>query len=412
MLYTVLFLIGFLNALHGLGNNLSIYMAECGYSYDLIGLFCLLGIPFSIKIIWSCAIDYLPLPFLQKSPRKGWFLVALVGIACSFGGMALSAGEPWPLAMSLFTLSLFAGCLYMVGICYELESIDTTQYAAGSSLLITGYRIGLLFAGAGVLYIAHIGSWPMAFMACALCSLIAAAFVLLAPEPYKSRETLQVRRERLQKNGLFKEIIVSPFKAFVGSPNWQKIVCVILLFKLSDHMSKPMEGPFYLDLGFSKQDLALAAKIFGFSATVLGAFFAVRFLKKSDPFEALAVLGLVHAVAEGGCFVHSLVGKSFFLLWFTSLLTNLTGGMAITAFISLLWKSCDKYYAPLQYAFFWSLSSLPTKLAGCVGGFLAAHMSWPHFFGTVWAVGVIGSLLLLAAVRRPLARGQALEIRT
>ncbi len=400
--YVVLFLIGFLNALHNNGNNLSIYLSECGYSKDLIGLFYLLGIPFSIKILWSSVIDYVPPPLLKKSPRKGWFLIALLGMALSFIGMAFfdPSSYPWQFASSLFMLALFAGCLYMVGIAYELESLDSAAYSTGSSLLITGYRIGLLYAGAGILYIAHLVSWPVAFLASALLTLIASIIMLAVKEPFKSESTLVVRRQRLKEHGMFNEIVIAPARAFFKNDNWQKILAVIVLFKLSDHMSKPMEGPFYLEIGFTKQDLALAAKIFGFTATILGAFVAARALKNKEPFIACAMLGLIHTMAECGCFIHSLVGKSYFMLYLTSLLTNLTGGMAITAFIALLWKTCDKYYAPLQYAFLWSLSSIPTKLASCLGGFLAAKLAWPEFFGTVWIMGFFSAAILLIIVSR------------
>ncbi len=398
--YVVLFLIGFLNALHNNGNNVSIYLTECGYSKDLIGIFVLLGLPFSVKILWSAVIDYLPPPILKESPRKGWFMIALLGMALSFVAMAIfdPAHYPWLFASSLLFLALFAGCLYMVGIAYELESLHSNAYQTGSSLLITGYRIGLLYAGAGILYIAHLISWPMAFLASASCTLIALAIMLVVKEPYKSSETIAIRRARFSTHGIFNEIVLAPAKAFFSNSDWKKILAVILLFKLSDHMSKPMEGPFYLELGFTKQDLALAAKVFGFSATVVGAITSAKLLKNKEPFIACAVLGLLHTVSECGCFIHSIVGKSFFMLYTTSLLTNLTGGMAITAFISLLWKSCDKYYAPLQYAFLWSLSSIPTKLASCLGGFLAANMAWPQFFGAVWITGFIAALALLILV--------------
>lgn len=401
-LYSVLFLIGFLNALHHNSANLSIYFTECGFTKDLIGAFCLLGFPFSLKILWSPVIDHVPVPFFRDSPRKGWFLLSLLGLAACFISMSAFSPREHPILFgaTLLTLSLFAGCLYIVGIAYELESIPTSSYSPGSALLTAGYRTGLLYAGAGVLYFAYLSSWSSAFQLSAAISLLASIVVLLVPEPYKSKDTLAVKRKRLTEypsftKGIVNETFVQPFRSFIEAGNWQMLLAVIVLFKVSDHIAKPMEGPFYLELGFNKKDLALAAKTFGFAATIAGAFFAGRLIKNKDPLLALTILSLVHTTAECGCLIHSLIGKSYGLLYLTSGIGNFTGGMLITAFISLLWKTCDKHYATVQYAFLWSVSSIVTKIMACCGGLLAAQLSWPTFFTLVCSLGVASSVALM-----------------
>jgi MFS transporter, PAT family, beta-lactamase induction signal transducer AmpG len=402
--FSVLFLIGFLNALHHNAANLSIYFTECGFTKDVIGAFCLLGFPFSFKILWSPVIDHVPVPFFRNSPRKGWFILALLGMGLCFISMSTFSPNEHPLffATSLLLLSLFAGCLYIVGIAYELESIPTSSYSPGSASLTAGYRTGLLYAGAGVLYIAHLSSWSGAFQVSAAITLAAALLVAIMPEPYKSKETLAIKHKRLAEypsatKGILHETFVQPFRSFVQAGNWQMLLAVIVLFKVSDHIAKPMEGPFYLELGFNKKDLALAAKTFGFAATIAGAFFSGRLIKNKDPLRSLAILSLIHTTAECGCLIHSFIGKSYGLLYLTSGLGNFTGGMLITAFISLLWKTCDKHYATVQYAFLWSVSSLVTKMMACCGGLLASNFSWSQFFLLVCIMGFTssGALMLL-----------------
>lgn len=416
--FSVLFLIGFLNALHHNSANLSIYFSECGFTKDVIGMFCLLGFPFSLKIIWSPIIDTVSIPFLKNSPRKGWLVVALLSIALSFFGMSFFDPKinPWLFGACICSLSLFAGCLYMVGIAYELESIPSSSYNAGSACLIAGYRTGLLYAGAGVLFVAHIASWSFAFQLSCVISIVAAFIILVIKEPYNSSHTLAAKKTALSKypsffKGILYETLLQPCKTFFQSGNWKAIFAVIILFKVGDHMAKPMEGPFYLELGFSKADLALAAKTFGFVATILGAFCAAGLLKDKNPFYAVAILGLVHTCSEFGCLLHSLTGKSYTLLYLTSGISNFTGGMVITAFTALLWKSCDKTYATVQYALLWSLSSFATRLMACCGGFLAANLSWPQFFTTICSVSLLSSLMLLVIVLQPKAEGQFHEIR-
>lgn len=407
--FSVLFLIGFLNALHHNAANLSIYCTECGFKKDVIGALYLLGFPFSLKILWSPIIDHVKVPFFPNSPRKGWFVVALLGMALAFFGM--SACDPkeqlWMFAGCLFVLSLFAGCLYMVGVAYELESIPASSYSLGSASLTAGYRTGLLYAGAGVLYFAHIASWQTSFQISA-CIAICAAIVLIAtPEPYKSSETLAVKKKRLAEYpkkwlGVVHETFVQPFRSFISAGNWQMLLSVIILFKAGDHIAKPMEGPFYLDLGFNKKDLAIAAKTFGFAATILGAFLAGRLIKNENPLYSVAILGLIHTCSELGCFIHCLVGKSYIMLYLTSGTSNFTGGMLITAFISLLWKSCDTHYATVQYAFLWSVSSIITKLYACCGGIFASYLSWPEFFASACITGIIATCTLLVLALKAL----------
>ncbi len=416
--FSILFLIGFLNALHHNAANLTIYFSECGFTKDVIGIFCLLSFPFSLKILWSGVIDYVPVPFFRKSPRKGWLLIALTGTALCFFGMSTCNPQenPWLFAGYLLLLALMSGCLYMVGIAYELESIPTNSYSTGSACLITGYRTGLLYAGAGMLYIAHIASWPYAFQLSAGISFVAACAIFLVKEPFRSAETLAVKRQRLSEHtSLFKgyvhETFIEPCRTFLQSGNWQAVVAVILLFKVADHIAKPMEGPFYLELGFNKQDLALAAKTFGFAATILGAFLAGSLLKNRNPLYSVAVLSLIHTCAEFGCLIHSFTGKSYTLLYLTSGVSNFTGGMVITAFISLLWKSCNKHYATVQYAFLWSLSSMATNIMACCGGFLAAHLEWSQFFSYVLALGLTSSLALVVFVLQTKSAGKFQESR-
>ncbi|MCE5294797.1 MAG: MFS transporter [Chlamydiales bacterium] len=405
--FSILFLLGFLNALHHNNANLSIYFSEIGFEKDAIGLFCLLAFPFSCKILWSPIIDYVPVPFFAKSPRKGWLMVALWGMALSFYAMSAinPKAHPWIFGAALFGIALFAGCLYMTGIAYELESIPTQEYSTGSACIITGFRTGLLYAGAGMLSIAHLTSWSSAYLTNALLVFGASIAILANKEPYKSNETLLDKKSRLKAHpsffkGLVSETLIEPCKSFFQLSSWRSVVVVIIMYKACDHMSKPMEGPFYLDLGFNKQDLALAAKTFGFIATVAGAFFAGRILKNKNPFLAVGILSLVHTLTECGCLVHSFVGKSYTLLYLTSGISNFTGGMVVTAFISLLWKFCNKRYAPIQYAFLWSISSLTTNIMACMGGYLAAYCTWQEFFSLTCCIGIACSASLLL-VQKP-----------
>jgi MFS transporter, PAT family, beta-lactamase induction signal transducer AmpG len=397
--------IGLANALPVplIGSNLSLYLAEKGFNIDTIGLFSLLGIPFSMKLLWSPIIDNFSPPFFSESPRKGWMLFALLGMIFSFFGMSLADPQTdlWLFVGSLFSLSAFTGCLYMVGLAYELESIDESKYSMGSASIVAGYRTGLLLAGAGVLYIAQLHSWPAAFMTMAITLLIGCIAILLQPEPYKSQSNLEIKRSQFAlypslKQGFLHEIILKPCKLFFQRNDWVVILAVLLLFKVGNHMARAVEGPFYLSIGFDKADLALASKTWGFTTTILGALLAGMFLRKKNHKLSIALLGILHACSLLGYWLQALVGKSYFVLYLTVTAGNFTGGMAMTAFTFCLWKTCNKQYAATQYALFWSLFSLNTHLLSCFGGFLAASYSWKTFFFLTSVLGISSSLVLLA----------------
>lgn len=351
-------------------------------------------------------INYFTVPFFRSSPRKGWLVFALVGMMGSFLGMSFvnPLSHPWVLALCLMLLSSFAGCLYIAGLSYELESIDENEYSVGSAFVVTGYRIGLLCAGAGALYLSYLWDWSWMFRAAAFILGLGCLFILWQSEPYKSKEMLETKKKKFAAYpsliyGFWHEIIMQPCKCFLQRGDWKLILLVILTFKLGDHLVKSMTGPFYLSLGFNKADLALAAKMWGFAATILGTLTAGYYFKGKDPLKASAAMGIIHACSLGCYYAMSLVGKSFFALYLTVAMENFTGGMAMTVFIFLLWKVCDKRYAPLQYALLWSFFSFKSDILACLGGFLASILSWSSFFLLVFFIGLISAIIVLQRLK-------------
>ncbi|MBS0654624.1 MAG: MFS transporter, partial [Verrucomicrobia bacterium] len=259
--YVLLVFIGIANALPVplTSFNLSLYLADNGFGHDAIGLFSLLAIPLSLKLLWSPLIDTCSLPFFSQSPRKGWMAFSLIGMALSLAGMGLinPGANTGLFAASLFSLCSFTGCLYIVGLAYELESIDENSYSLGSASIVAGYRLGLLFAGAGVLYIAYLYSWQVAFLSMAAILLLGCIAVVLQREPYKSQAILAEKRMRFSNHAslysaFWHETIRKPSSNFFQRQDWLVVLLIIILFKSGNHIAKAMEGPFYLDIGFSK----------------------------------------------------------------------------------------------------------------------------------------------------------------
>ena len=375
-----------------------------------LSVFALLTIPFSLKIFWSPFVDYILPPFCRKSPRKGWVVTAVGGAALTLFFLSFCAPtpDPYTVAFLLFILALFRGCLYITGLSYELESVQEEQYHIGSSWVLSGYRIGLFFGGAGLLYSSSLFGWKDAFLYSSYLFLAIAFVILLIKEPLKSKIWLEkknmVERKKYSfRISLWEEGLCQPIQAFFRKPEWKLVLACILLFKMGDQMAKNMIGPFYLSLGFTKADIATAGKMCGLLASILGAFCGGAFLSKKDPFIRLSVLGLIHALSLILFGWLSCVGNSLSSLAMTVALENFTGGMAMAAFISFLWKTCDRAYASVQYALLWSLFSIKGDLSAFCGGLLASLTPWNHYFSCVAAVGLVTSLSMVAlAYRRSL----------
>lgn len=401
-LFVIVF-IGFANALPLplLGSNLSLWLSEAGFEKSMIGLFALIGLPFSLNIFWSPFVDQVTLPFLSHSPRKSWLLFALSGMIVSLIALSLVDPklEPTQLTLALLSLSTFSGLLYIVGLKYELESLDESRYSVGSACVITGYRTGLLCAGGGALYLAFFYSWSWMFLVMGALLFIGASLCLLQPEPYKSKATIAAKREQFSNyptilQGFWQETIIQPARDIFLRPNWLQLLLIVITFKAGDQLTKVMEGPFYLHLGFDKAELALAAKMCGFGATIFGAFVTGLFLRDKDPYLSLGVIGVIHALSLTGNSCLAIIGKSHLMLYLITALGNFTGGMAMAAFIFFLWRTCSKKYAAVQYALLWSLFSFKADIFSCIGGIIAATCSWPIFFLTVSLIGIFFSLLI------------------
>lgn len=406
--YLALAFIGFVNALPLplAGTVLTVWLKECGFTKELVGLFALCAIPFNFKIIWMPIIEQFSLPFSKGRERKAWLLFALLGMALIFFGISFINPQetPWLLALCLVFLTLFRGCLYIVGLAYEIESLDKGLYASGSACVITGYRFGLLCAGAGGLYIATFWDWATVFQCASFIVLLGSCLILWLKEPFKSGAILKEKRQEFARYssifiGFWHETILKPCQIFIQNKQWLTILLLLLSFKIGDELIKNMITVFYLSLGFQKTDLATITSLWGMAATIAGTTFAGFILKGKDHFLALVKTGTLHALALGSYVVLAIIGKSIPALYLVVGIENFTSGMAITALISFLWKVSGRRYAAVHYALLWSFFTFKGHLLTATGGFLAAHLDWPSFFLTATVLGVTSSLLAWRAVK-------------
>jgi PAT family beta-lactamase induction signal transducer AmpG len=261
---------------------------------------------------------------------------------------------------------------------YRIESAVTEYQGAMSASYITGYRIAMLVAGAGALYIAEFTSWMWAYVSMAALMGVGVITVLLIREPRHDADAQtediesqlidrvlhhqpQTRGQRLA--AWFTSAVVAPFVEFFQR-NGRFAILVLLfigLYRLSDITMGIMANPFYLDLGFSKTEIADIGKVFGFFMTIAGTFIGGLLVIRYGVFRPLIAGAVLVAVTNILFAQLALVGPD--LMWLAIVISadNLSGGFANAAFIAYLSGMTNRAYTATQYALFSSLMTLPGK---------------------------------------------------
>lgn len=394
--YLALIFIGLANAipLPLIGSTLTIWLAEIGFDKTSIGFFSLASLPFSLRFLW--------IPIIESAGlRKSWISVTLLTVATSL--LAISFIDffehPILLASMISLLSIGMGGFYASGLAYELESLDSKFYSLGSSCITTGYRVGLVAAGAGALYLSLAIGWVDTYRFFAIILILMAIYFFILPEPFKSKSVRAERRIRVSRYnsrfyGFYKEMVIEPYHSFMRKPDWKIILLLLLFFKSGNQLMKSMEGPFYLALGIKKAEIATIVKLWGVIATISGSAIGGLYFKKKGHFSALKIVSWFNIIALGCFLLLSLVGKQILILYSAIALEHFVGGLAMTTFIFFLWRVSDKSFASIQYAMLWSVYSIKGDLLGCFGGFLANQMNWPCFFLIALIGATVSSFLI------------------
>lgn len=272
-------------------STLSAWLADEQISLSVIGYFSLVGIAYSIKVFWAPVVDRLPLPLLNRllGKRRSWMLLAQIGIALGLLGIS-EIDMHIHLQQVAFLAVLIAFCSATQDIAidaYRIEAVTAKYQGAMAAMYVFGYRLALLIAGAGVLYLAEYGSWKTAYQVMAAAMLVGIITTLSLSEPNHDEDSRVKAIEEKIESALgvdkatpilagflkwFSDAVISPFVEFFQR-NGKTAIWILLLigiYKISDIAMGVMALPFYLDLGFSKKEIADVSKVFGFFMTIIG----------------------------------------------------------------------------------------------------------------------------------------------
>ncbi len=386
--------------------TLSFWLREAGIDRTTIGFVSWVALAYAFKWAWAPLVDRLPLPWLtaRLGRRRSWLLASQLAVAAGLVGMALT--DPalnlrWLVGFALLTA--FASATQDIALdAYRIESAAVEKQAALAAAYQTGYRLAMIWAGAGALAIAarfdpseaeyHFAPWTIAYLAMAVSMTIGIASTLLAPEPAGAgapalpREGTALQRLAAWLHGA----VVSPFADFIGRYRWQAVLLLALIatYRMSDVVMGVMANPFYRDMGFTKDEVAAVSKVYGVLMTLAGAFvggvLSLRFGVLRTLFAG-AVLSLVFAVSAD----------------------NLSAGIASSAFVAYLSGLTNVAYSATQYALFSSVMLLAPKYLAGWSGWAVDQFGYVSFFVGTALLGVPVLLLVWLAGRTAAPAGAA-----
>ena len=366
------------------GSTLQAWMTDEKVNLAVIGMFSLVGLPYTVKFLWSPFLDrYVP-PFLGR--RRGWMLIFQILLMFAIGAFYFikPAASPWTVAILAVFVTFFSASQDVVIDAYRRELLPDEELGLGASMSSNGYRIGMLISGAFALFLADRIPWNYVYLMLAGSLFTGIITTFLSPN---------IDGQIIPPQSLRKAVI-EPFADYFRRRGAYEILAFIILYKIGDVMAANMTTPFILKIGFSKTDLAVIAKTFGIIALIAGGLTGGILILRIGLFNALWIFGILQAVSTLSFSALVSVGAYYNILVATVTFENLTSGMGASAFIAFMASLCNKRFTATQYALLSSLMGIPRVIIASPTGFLAEGLGWAYFF-VFCAIAAIPGLALL-----------------
>lgn len=410
-------------------STLTAWLTEAGVSRASIGFFSWIGISYSIKILWAPVVDRVQLPLLGRwlGKRRSWILLAQLLIAAGLVGMALTEPAQNLSRFALLALLVaFGSATQDVAIdAWRIEAASVERQAAMSAVYVFAYRLALLVAGAGALYLVASSSWAGVYLMMALLMGVGMLTVLLSKEPAVPTQPDRVlilqpvqdylaRSEHLphflrQSVAWLIAAVVFPIGDFFQRYGRQALILLLVVgtFRITDISMGAMAMPFYLDLGFTREEIAAISGIWGIGMTILGGMVGGLLVPRYGLLPMLFVGALLAAATNLLFSLMALVGDEIWMLMITISADNFCGGLAMAVLIAWMSSLVNTTYTATQYALFSSLMTLPGKFIGGFSGLVVEAHGYFWFFIYVSALGLPAMVLIAYLLRRGAARPAA-----
>jgi len=375
---------------------LQAWLTDEGISKSTIGLFALVGLPYSLKFLWAPFFDRYVISKLGR--RRGWLIISQVLLILSIIGLGLTNPtlNPFNVAVLALLVTFFSASQDIVIDAFRRESLHDNEQTLGASAYVLGYRVGALAAGAGGLILADLMSYQYVYSIMAVIMIIGVITTLLAEEP-----------EAVGEPSSFINAVKNPFieffQRFKDKNNTNLTVPIlilmfILLYKVGDTMAHSLSTNFYLDIGFTKTEIGTVVKVFGLVATLIGAFLGGIISLKIGLFRSLIMFGLFQAIATLGFAALAIIGNNILALMVVISLENLAAGMGYTAYLAFIANMTNKEFTATQFALMTAIMSLPRTIFSGSSGFLVELFDWELYF-VFCSLIAIPALIILSKLR-------------
>ncbi len=367
------------------GSTLQAWLTDSGIDLTTIGALSLIGIPYSLKFLWSPLLDRFTLPLLGR--RRGWIILCQIALVAALLGMSyLDPKQDLLLVIvTAFLVAFFSASQDIVLDAYRREILPDEELGLGSSIYIAGYRLAIIVSGALALRLADAMAWSLVYKWMAVCMAPAIIFTLVYPQEPKGESAPST----------IMEAVVGPLKDFFTRPGALVILLFILLYKAGDTMAANMTTPFILKLGYTKTQMGDIAKVYGMLATIIGGVIGGVVMLRLNMKWSLIFFGILQAISTLGFAWLPSLSVSFSSLALVIAFENLASGMGTSAYAGYMASLTNKQFTATQYALFSALMGVPRTILASPTGWLAERLGWEMFFVVCTLLALPGLMLLL-----------------
>lgn len=364
--------------------TLQAWLTVVGIDLRTIGIFTLVGLPYTVKFLWAPLMDRITLPWLGR--RRGWMLVTQLGVASGLALMALIGPRDRPdlLGILAVLVAFLSASLDIVFDAYRTDVLRPDERGFGAAVWVNGYRFALLLASAGALVLADRVGWQTTYLLLAALMAAGAVTIFASPEPPETRGA----------PASLADAINGPLKELFNRPGVVGLLTLIVLYKIGDAVAASLQTAFLIGgVGFSISDVGYVKGI-GLAATLIGALVGGIAMARLGLVWSLLVFGLLQAVSNLGFMWLAWMGKNYAALMTSVVVENLTGGMGTAAFVALIMSLCDHRYTATQFALLSSLEAFGRVFSGRPSAELVAMVGWIQFFFLSFLVALPGVWLV------------------
>lgn len=367
--------------------TLQAWMTKEGVDLTTIGLFSLVGLPYSLKFLWAPLLDrYVP-PFLGR--RRGWLLVTQVALLAAIAAMSLH--DPrlglQALAVNAILIAFFSATQDVAGDAYRTDVLHHREMGAGASTWVLGYRIALLLTGALAFVLADRLPWPTVYLLLSLLMLVGVIASFTAPEPVLDDAPPTT----------LADAVILPFNEFFtrsGLARGLLILVFIVLYKYSDSLVNIMGTPFLLQAGYTQTEIGVIRGGAGLISTIAGVIAGGALLAKIGINRSLWIVAVLQAVSNLGYYILSVMDQNRSWLLGVIVVENFIVGLATAALLAFLMMMCNKRFSATQFALLSSLVAVSRDLLTAPSGGVADFTGWPSFFLITIAAGLPALVML------------------